>query len=129
MGFSGEIRRMVRDMARRRDMCRVVLQFGDRREEVSGLIDTGNRLREPVSGCPVHVAEAELMERLCPAVQGVIFIPYRSVGGQGMLPAVFIDAMEVRQEKESWHIARPLIAVTKRSLSPEGEYHILIQKA
>lgn len=128
-GFSGEMRRMVRDMARRRDMCRVVLQFGDRREEVSGLIDTGNRLREPVSGCPVHVAEAELMERLCPAVQGVIFIPYRSVGGQGMLPAVFIDAMEVRQEKESWHIARPLIAVTKRSLSPEGEYHILIQKA
>ena len=126
-GFFGLISQMVRDMDHRRDLCQVILQAEGRREEVQGLIDTGNRLREPVSGRPVHVAEAELMERLCPRVDGVIFVPYQSVGGQGMLPAVFIDAMEVRLEKKSWRVEHPLVAVSKRPLSPNREYCILIQ--
>ena len=46
--------------------------YGETKETVTGLIDTGNRLREPGSNQPVHVAAAGLMKQLCPAVKGVV---------------------------------------------------------
>ena len=128
-GFSGGIRGLIRSMAHRKDLCRVILKYGEREEEVTGLIDTGNRLREPVSGQPVHVAADGLMRRLCPAVKGVVYVPYQSVGtSHGILPAVYIDRMEVEQEGRTYCVEKPLVAITKQSLSPSGEYQILIQK-
>lgn len=128
-GFSGGIRELIRSMARRKDLCRVTMIYGEREEKVTGLIDTGNRLREPASGCPVHVAADGIMRRLCPSVKGVIYVPYQSVGtSHGILPAVIIDRMVVEQEGESYSLERPLVAITKQDLSPSGEYQILIQK-
>ena len=127
-GFSQAAVRALRARLRRRDICRVILRKGEASEAVSGLIDTGNRLIDPATGCLVHVAEAEVMEKLCPRVQGVIFVPYQSVGGKGMLPAVFIDEMEVRQGEEIWRAIHPLIAVSRQPLSSGGEYQMLIQK-
>ena len=75
-GFSGGIKGLICSMARRKDLCRVILKYGEREETVTGLIDTGNRLRGPVSGQPVHVATAGLMTRLCPAVKGVVSVSY-----------------------------------------------------
>lgn len=128
-GFSGGVRSLIRTMAHRKDLCRVILRYGEREESITGLIDTGNQLREPVSGQPVHVAAAGLMKRLCPAVRGVVYVPYQSVGtSRGILPAVFIDQMEVEQEGRTYRLEKPLIAITKQDLSPSGEYQILIQK-
>lgn len=128
-GFSGGIRALIRSMAHRKDLCRVILKYGEREEAVTGLMDTGNMLREPVSGQPVHVASEGLMRRLCPAVKGVVYVPYQSVGtSHGILPAVYIDRMEVEQEGRKYCLEKPLIAITKQSLSPSGEYQILIQK-
>lgn len=128
-GFSGGIRGLIRSMAHRRDLCKVILKYGEKEEAVTGLMDTGNLLREPVSGQPVHVAAYSLMRRLCPSVKGVVFVPYQSVGtSHGILPAVYIDRMEVEQEGRKYCLEKPLVAITKQSLSPSGEYQILIQK-
>ena len=62
-----------------------------------GLIDTGNRLKEPVSGRPVHVAVQEVIEAVSPRVRGVTYI-LRSVGGEGFLPAVTLDEIKVEQQ-------------------------------
>ena len=127
--FSGGIKGLICSMARRKDLCRVILKYGEREETVTGLIDTGNRLREPVSGQPVHVATAGLMTRLCPALKPVVYVPYQSVGtSHGVLPAVFIDRIRVEQEGRVYCLEKPLIAITKQGLSPSGEYQILIQK-
>lgn len=128
-GFSGGIKGLISSMAQRNDLCIVTLKYGEREERVTGLIDTGNRLREPVSGRPVHVATESLCRRLCPVVKGVVYVPYQSVGTQnGILPAVFIDRMEVEQEGRCYSVEKPLVAITKQPLSPSGEYQILIQK-
>ncbi len=56
-------------------------------------------------------------------------MPYQSVGTQnGVLPAVFLDRMEIEQEGGSYTVEKPLVAITKQPLSPSGEYQILIQK-
>lgn len=129
-GFSEGVKELISSMAHRKDLCTVTLKYGDREERITGLIDTGNRLREPVSGRPVHVVTEELCRRLCPVVRGVVYVPYQSVGtANGILPAVFIDRMEVEQEGKSYCVARPLLAISKQPLSPSGEYQILIQKA
>lgn len=128
-GFSGGVKGLVKSMAQRKDLCTVILIYGEREEKVTGLIDTGNRLREPVSGQPVHVATDGLLIRLCPTVKGVVYVPYQSVGtSHGVLPAVFLDRMEIEQEGTRYCIEKPLVAITKQPLSPSGEYQILIQK-
>lgn len=128
-GFSGGLKSLIKSVSQRRDICAVTLKYGEREEKVTGLIDTGNRLREPVSGQPVHVASDEFMRRLCPVVKGVLYIPYQSVGTQsGVLPAVFLDQMQIEQEGKMYCIRKPLVAIASQPLSPSGEYQILIQK-
>lgn len=128
-GFSGGVKGLIKSMAQRRDLCTVTLIYGEREEIVTGLIDTGNRLREPVSGQPVHVAADGVLRRLCPVVKGVVYVPYQSVGtSHGLLPAIFLDRMEVEQEGTRYCVEKPLVAITKQPLSPSGEYQILIQK-
>ena len=107
---------------------RKALREGSRMYVAAGLIDTGNRLKEPVSGRPVHVAVQEVIEAVSPRVWGVTYIPYRSVGGEGFLPAVTLDEIKVEQQGNCYTLMRPLVAVVKQPLSPKGEYEVLIQE-
>ena len=111
-----------------RHLRNVTLFYAGQTIKTRGLIDTGNHLKAPVSGLPVHVATAGLMKRLCPAVKGVMYVPYQCIGSSGILPAVRIDEMKVEGEKGSFVIPKPWIAITKGSLSPHNEYELLIQK-
>ena len=114
--------------AENRYLRNVTLLYAGQTIKTRGLIDTGNHLKAPVSGLPVHVATVGLMKRLCPAVKGVMYVPYQCVGSNGILPAVRIDEMKVEGEKDSFVIPKPWIAITKGSLSPDDEYEVLIQK-
>ena len=58
-------------------------------------VDTGNRLREPLSGQPVMIVSAALVERVLPA-SGFRQVGYGSIGGAGALPCfrperIYID--------------------------------------
>lgn len=128
IGLAGLLRQYVKRVAQREDLCRVTLRYREQTETVTGLIDTGNRLVEPVTGRPVHVAEEGLMRRLCPVVDGIIYVPFHSVGSSGVLPALFVDEIEVEQKGERYCLKRPLVAVSCRPLSPSKDYQILIQK-
>lgn len=123
------IRGLTVSLLQKKALCRVTLRQGSRMYTAVGLIDTGNRLREPVSGRPVHVAVREVIEELSPKVRGVTYVPYRSVGGEGLLPAVTLDEIKVEQEGSCYTLMKPLVAVVKQPLSPTGEYEVLIQNA
>ncbi len=45
-----------------------------------------------------------------------------------MLPGIFLDEMEVRQGDEVKVIERPLVAVSKKTLSVNGEYQMLLHE-
>ncbi len=105
------LRGLTASLLQKKVLCRVTLRQGSRMYVASGLIDTGNRLKEPVSGRPVHVAVREVIEAISPRIQGVTYIPYRSVGGEGLLPAVTLDEIKVEQQGNCYTLARPLVAV------------------
>lgn len=59
-------------------------------------VDTGNLLREPLSGLPVVIADPRLARRLL-AGHATVALSFGTVGGQSSLPAVLADRVEVRR--------------------------------
>ena len=76
----------------------VKIRIGDWEQEVRAFLDTGNGLRDPVSGKSAVVASSALWAEL--ERSGVIsperfrMIPYSAVGVSGLLPAVRADVLE-----------------------------------
>ena len=67
------------------DACwqvRLGLRVGDKTARFPALIDTGNRLREPVSGQPVVIAEVALLRGLLPE-GGYRVLRFGALGGNG----------------------------------------------
>lgn len=107
----------------------VTMHYRGKEKKVTALLDTGNRLYEPVSRRPVHVVTYEAVRELCESVTEVVYIPFGSVGkSSGVMPGIFLDEMEVRQGEEVKVIERPLVAVCKRALSGNGEYQMLLHE-
>lgn len=109
--------------------CRyqVKLYYRGRTAQAEGFLDTGNRLRDPVSGRPVHVADRKLLEELCPGTDRVTMIPYRTIdGGGSVLGAVTLDRMEAVQGTRSLVYERPLVAASPASLKMRNGCRILL---
>lgn len=107
----------------------VTMYYKGRSKTVTALLDTGNRLYEPVTHRPVHVVTYEAFYDLAKSVSAVIYIPFGSVGKQeGILPGIFIDEMEIRQDDQVKTIEKPLLAICRRPLSPGGEYQMLLHE-
>lgn len=63
----------------------VTLAVCGQRVRFTALIDTGNRLREPLSGLPVLIVEAQLLGNAVPT-DGWRKLRYGAVGGDGEMP-------------------------------------------
>lgn len=107
----------------------VTMHYRGKEKKVTALLDTGNRLFEPVSRRPVHVVTYEAVRELCESVSEVVYIPFGSVGkSNGVMPGIFLDEMEVRQGDDVKIIEKPLIAICKKTLSANGEYEMLLHE-
>lgn len=112
----------------RNNLYEVTLYYQGRTKTVLALRDTGNQLYEPYGHQPVHVLEkracGELLEEECQ----VLYVPFTSVGNShGILPAVRLDRMEVRQKgKLVWELERPWVALSGEALSPHNRYGMLL---
>lgn len=115
----------------------VELNYGGKRVRLLALRDTGNTLRDPVTGQSVLVAGADIAEKLigltreqlrspvetlaAGTVQGLRLIPYRAVGQSGgMLLALRIADVKIG----SWR-GSSLVAFAPDGLSREGTYQAL----
>lgn len=113
----------------------VELSYGENRVRLTALQDTGNTLRDPVTGKPVLVIGADAAHKLTGlsrqqlqnpvesmgALPGLRLIPYRAVGKSGGL----LLAMRLRDVKiGSWQ-GSSLVAFAPEGLSPEGAYQAL----
>lgn len=121
--------------------------------EVAALLDTGNLLREPVSGFPVLIVEqAVLLPYLPPALQTAAqsgedgtwlelteiaadpawvsrfcVIPYRSLGKRnGLLIGLRPDKIEICDQAKVYSIEHVIIGITRQPLCSEGDYHALL---
>ena len=71
---------------------RLGMRFGARTTRFRAFIDTGNRLREPISGLPVLIVESRLLCGITPD-DGGRSVAYGALGGGGVLRCFRPDAM------------------------------------
>lgn len=113
----------------------VEISFDGKKLHLMALKDTGNSLRDPVTGRPVLVIGVEAAQKLTGLTQhqlrdplqaiaslpGSRLIPYRAVGQPcGMLLALRINDVKIGEKRES-----VLVAFAPDSLSREGAYQAL----
>ena len=102
-------------------ICTAEIALTGKRTVISARLDSGSELREPFSGEYVIVVRESALPELglrevmegkdesAPRLQ-VRLIPFSSVGGEGVLPAVRCDDIIIRQGKKKYRV-RAYIAV------------------
>lgn len=107
----------------------VTLYFQGKKESVKGFMDTGNHLRDPISGRPVHVADRKLLEHICPKTNKIRMIPYQTIDKKGaVLAAVTLERMEAVQGKRRLVYEQPLIAASPKELRMKNGCRILLHE-
>lgn len=112
----------------------VELHYGTNHMSLTALRDTGNTLHDPVTGKPVLILGADAARLLtgltiqqlrCPietmgAIPGLRLIPYRAIGGGGLLLALQLPMVRIGSRKSS-----ALVAFAPEILSREGKFQAL----
>ena len=105
----------------------VTVHAGEKSLSVRALLDTGNGLREPLSGKPVSILEKTAAEKLRGQKEGILLIPYRAVGTRsGILYGFTADSMILVCGEEQQEILQPVIGITEEKVSIRQEYEMLL---
>ena len=107
----------------------VVLHQGGRECRVHALLDTGNRLKDSMTGKAVSIIGRQTAEELFEdaQLQGIRYIPYHSVGKKtGVMPVVVLDKLCILSEKEEQWVEKPLIGISEDEISAGGEYEMIL---
>lgn len=111
----------------RAQLYEVHLQMGELTVRMKGLLDTGNSLREPISGKPVSILDKETVKQFPQTAEGLLLIPYRAVGtASGILYGFTADRVELIHENERWEVLRPVIGIANEPVSAKKEYEMLL---
>ena len=124
----------------------IKIRLGNKEIETKAIIDTGNFLKEPITGFPVVVVERSLMYNIMPKcilnnideilggnlgkieeyedyISRIRVIPYSSLGNKnGMLLGIKADEIII----ENKVISNIILGIYKDSLTKMGEYRALI---
>lgn len=112
----------------KRSLRTVMLESAGIQISVKALLDTGNRLVEPISGKPVCIVDEEVLAKL--TLENPLFfraIPFRSVGcEQGMVYGVQIPKVHIEDEGKTYSVSNVICAGIGHKLSARNEYQMII---
>ena len=144
--------KMAKNKLTKKDMiCKVRIKLNGKEETVEAMVDTGNMLKEPITGTPVVVVERTSLYELLPKeilnntesilggdfekipeeikneyVPKLKLIPFASLGKQnGMLVGIKPEKIEVINEQTEEE-KNAIIGIYNKSLTKRGEYKALI---
>jgi stage II sporulation protein GA (sporulation sigma-E factor processing peptidase) len=143
----GELRRRWRGSL----LVPVEFTFAEETIALSALVDTGNRLRDPLTGSPAVIVETAAFSGLLPAgvhvhlqdppdLAGVAsrlegthwaarirVLPFQSIGQPtGLLMGFRADGMILRDRGREIRVADVIVCTCSRALSAAGEYRALL---
>lgn len=111
----------------------LLLLTKERRLALTGFLDTGNQLEDPILKQPVHIIrEQVLTEALTEEQLSVRYIPFHSLGQEhGLLPVVTLQAMYVRGIGEKagilpLYIEKPVFGLANEKLFQRKEYQVIL---
>ena len=145
--------RVVKSNITKKDMmCNISIELNSKTIDVKTMIDTGNMLKEPISGLPVIVIESTTLYELIPKeilenldeilggdfekipenirntyISKLKWIPYSSLGKQnGMLVGIKADKVIIEKDDQFIEHNNVIIGIYNKSLTKRGEYRGLI---
>lgn len=107
--------------------CHAFLIEGKKKVKVTAILDTGNALRDPITGAAVSVLCKNIAEKLWEQddVKGLRWIPYHSIGREeGIMPLRKLDAI-VLLKKENIIIEHPYVAISEEKISGD-DYDLIL---
>jgi stage II sporulation protein GA (sporulation sigma-E factor processing peptidase) len=131
----------------------IEIRFEDRCLAVEALVDTGNRLRDPLTGTPVVILESSAMKQVIPDDLKDItelldagdftglserlrnsswsskfrIIPYASIGKErGLLIGFRPTTMRIWEDGKPVDVENVIVGLHNRQLCPEGSYKALL---
>ena len=130
-------------------ICNIEISFCDKKIKVKTLIDSGNMLRDPISGYPVVVVEREKIEKILPKelieeinlIEGgdalantmpdyetkIRLIPFSSLGKQnGMLIGIKVEKIKVIFKEKEEYVDNVIIGIYDKKITKENKYNALI---
>ena len=129
-------------------ICWIEIYFGDKKEKVKVLIDSGNMLKDPINGYPVIVVEKDKIEKILPEelietldiikggdLQGlenryiskIRLIPFASLGKQnGMLVGIKVEKIKVIFKEKEEFINDVIIGIYDNKITKENKYNGLV---
>ena len=118
-------------LARKNQEYTVVLYEKEKSCQLQALVDTGNCLRDPFSGQPVHIVERKAAVGLLQGknAEGIRYIPFRTLQGEGILPVIRLEKMCVILSKEEkiW-INQPVIGISSEHIFVSGKQQMLLNR-
>jgi len=120
----------------------ISIRHNDREIEFIGFVDSGNKLKDPISNKRILVCEKEIFEKIYPILKnfkgksiidsvqllegGEIYfrlIPFKTLGSQhNLLPAFKVDEIWINGKKSEIN----LVAVSENKVFENGKYHALV---
>ncbi len=146
--------KVVKNRISKKDMfCEICIEIEKQSVKTKAMIDTGNMLKDPLTGMPVAVVEKEVLQEIIP--KGMIehlekwmggeqideefrkenieymsklrVIPFSSLGKQnGMLIGLKANRVILEKEEEEEEIKNMIIGIYDKPFSKKGNYHALI---
>lgn len=133
----------------KKDMfCNITIEFENRFKTIRAMIDTGNLLKEPLSGKPVIVVEKECLQELIPKeilnnIEKIILgeyninlnkyaskfrvIPFTSLGKEnGLLLGLKIDNLQIDYDDQENNIKDVIVGIYNKKLSKTNTYNALV---
>lgn len=114
---------------KRQTIYEVQIARQGRKVSIKALLDTGNALREPISGRPVSIIEKEAYEELhCEETQEKCrAIPYHSIGREhGMMKGIEVDELVIWEGKEPHVQKDAMVALYDGKLTTNGSYRMIL---
>ena len=146
--------KIIKNKINKKDLyCYVEIEFNGKKVEMKSLIDTGNMLKDPISGMPVIVVQSELLEGVIPKevleqVDNIIdgknlnvfsdienskfinrfrLIPFSSLGVQhGLIAGFKVEKINIEYNGEIKTIKDIVIGIYGKKLSKNNAYNALI---
>jgi stage II sporulation protein GA (sporulation sigma-E factor processing peptidase) len=128
-------------------MCNLKITIEDKNTFVKAIIDTGNFLKEPITGLPVVVVEKEKLYEIVPEnildnlkkiilgedanvgeyISKIRLIPFNSLGKEnGLLIGIKADNICIDYDEKDIHIKNVIIGIYDGTLSKTKKYQALI---
>ncbi len=112
-------------------MATVRLQWQQNTATLKGMVDTGNHLKEPLTGKPVSIIDEKSARKLLgenwEERKGFFLIPYHSIGTEkGWMKGVTIDRMRIEFASDSHEILHPVFAISSSPVNLGGVYQVIL---